>query len=244
MKKCLVGGLTALVFLSLLSNPALSQSTKELLDKMIEAQGGRAALQAVKDTTIQGTLEMIQYGMKGTTTIYQKEPNKMRIEAEVMGMVVVQAFDGETAWWTNPQTGATEVMSERMSQDMKKQALGNDSLLNPDKYGIKYEAKGKEKIQDKEYDLLEQTLPDGTKATIYLDPATFLIYKTRTKTVDPQSGAEITVDTLFGDYQKVDPLVVAHSMTILHEGAEFMKMNFTKIVYNSNLDDSKFAMPK
>lgn len=244
MKRYFAAGLIALFLVWLISAPVFCQTAKELVEKMIDAQGGRAALQAVKDTTIQGTIEMIQYGMKGTQTIYQKEPNKMRIEAEVMGMLVTQAFDGEKAWWTNPQTGATEVMSDRMAQDMKKQALGNDSLLNPEKYGIKYEAKGKEKIQDKEYLVLEQTLSDGTKATIYLDPATFLVYKSRTKTIDPQSGAEITVDTIFGDYQKVDPMVVAHSMTIMHEGAEFMKMTFTKIVYNSNLDDSKFAMPK
>lgn len=244
MRRYLVLGLIAALFLSLLSSPVFSQSAKELLEKMIDAQGGRKTLEVVKDTMILGTMEMIQYGMKGTMTLYQKEPNKLRIEAEVMGMVVTQAFDGENAWWTNPQTGATEVMSDRMAQDMKKQALGNDSLLNPEKYGIKYEAKGKEKIQDKEYLLLEQTLPDGTKSMIYLDPVTYLVYKTKTKTVDPQSGAEINVETLFGDYQKDDLMVAAHSMTVMHDGAEFMKMTFSKITYNSNIDDSKFIMPK
>jgi len=244
MRKYFVPGLIVMLFLSLISSPVFSQSVKELVEKMIDAQGGRKALEAVKDTTIQGTMEMIQYGMKGTMNLYQKEPNKLRIEAEVMGMTVTQGFDGEKAWWTNPQTGATEAMPERMAQDIKKQALGNDSLLNPDKYGIKYEAKGKEKIQDKDYFLLEQTLPDGSKSMIYLDPVTYLVYKTKTKTVDPQSGAEINVETIFADYQKVEPMVVAHSMTVLHDGAEFMKMAFSKISYNSNLDDAKFAMPK
>jgi hypothetical protein len=135
-------------------------------------------------------------------------------------------------------------MPERMAQDIKKQALGNDSILNPDKYGIKYEAKGKEKVQDKDCFLLEQTLPDGSKSMIYLDPVTYLVSKTKTKTVDPQSGAEINVETIFADYQKVEPMIVAHSMTILHDGAEFMKMTFSKVTYNSNLDDAKFAMPK
>jgi len=244
MRKYFVPGLIVMLFLSLVSSPVFSQSAKELVEKMIDAQGGRKALEAVKDTTIQGTMEMIQYGMKGTMTIYQKEPNKLRIEAEVMGMTVTQGFDGEKAWWTNPQTGATEVMPERMAQDIKKQALGNDSILNPDKYGIKYEAKGKEKVQDKDCFLLEQTLPDGSKSMIYLDPVTYLVSKTKTKTVDPQSGAEINVETIFADYQKVEPMIVAHSMTILHDGAEFMKMTFSKVTYNSNLDDAKFAMPK
>lgn len=244
MKKYFSFGLMAVLVLTLIASPAFSQSSKELLEKMIDAQGGRKALEAIKDTTIEGTLELIQMGMKGTITMYQKEPNLMRMDMEVMGMMISQGFDGEKAWMVNPQTGAVEEMPDRAAQDIKKQALGNDSVLNPEKYGITYEAKGKEKIQDKEYYVLEQSFADGTKATIYLDPQSFLVYKTKMKTVDFQTGAEIMADTLFEDFQKFEGITVAHSMTVLHDGAEFMKMAFSKITYNTNPDESKFKMAK
>jgi len=244
MKKYCSVGLTAIFFLILIAAPAFSQSSQELWEKMIDAQGGRKTLEAIKDTTIQGSMEMIQYGMKGTMTMYQKEPNRMRMDMEIMGMTISQGYDGEKAWMVNPQTGAVEELPERAAQETKKQALGNDSILNPEKYGIKYEAKGKEKIQDKDYFVLEQSFEDGTKATIYLDPQTYLVYKTKMKSFDFQTGAEVMVDTLFEDYQKLEGITAAHAMTIMHDGAEFLKMTFSKIAYNTNLDEAKFKMAK
>ena len=244
MKKYCSVGLTAIFFLILIAAPAFSQSSQELWEKMIDAQGGRKTLEAIKDTTIQGSMETIQYGMKGTMTMYQKEPNRMRMDMEIMGMTISQGYDGEKAWMVNPQTGAVEELPERAAQETKKQALGNDSILNPEKYGIKYEAKGKEKIQDKDYFVLEQSFEDGTKATIYLDPQTYLVYKTKMKSFDFQTGAEVMVDTLFEDYQKLEGITAAHAMTIMHDGAEFLKMTFSKIAYNTNLDEAKFKMAK
>jgi hypothetical protein len=158
-------------------------------------------------------------------------------------MVITQAFDGEKGWMVNPQTGNQEEMSEKMSQDFKRQALGNDSLLNPEKYGITYVFKGKEKIQDTEYLVLEQTFKDGQTATMYIDPVSYLTYKTRAKTTD-QMGAEVEGETILSDYRKVGDLTVFHAMTMFQNGAEFMKMTVTKIVFNSGLEDALFKMSK
>jgi outer membrane lipoprotein-sorting protein len=236
-------GLLGILLFGASFDPLCGQTAKEVLDKMIEAQGGRKALQAVQDTTISGSMEMIQYGMNGSITLYQKEPDKMRMDIEIMGMVITQAFDGEKGWMVNPQTGNQEEMSEKMSQDFKRQALGNDSLLNPEKYGITYVFKGKEKIQDTEYLVLEQTFKDGQTATMYIDPVSYLTYKTRAKTTD-QMGAEVEGETILSDYRKVGDLTVFHAMTMFQNGAEFMKMTVTKIVFNSGLEDALFKMSK
>ena len=190
MKKSVSLAVSVLFLSSLISSPVLCQTAKEVLAKMIEAQGGVKTLEAIKDTTITGTIEIVQMGVTGSLTLYQKEPNLMRIDIEVMGMVITQAFDGEVAWMTNPQTGATEPMPENFAREIKRQALGNDSLLHPEKYGITYEFKGKEKIEDKDYLLLEQTMSDGHKTTLYLDPVTYLTYKTK-GTALGQAGVEV-----------------------------------------------------
>jgi len=243
MKKATASALAAIVVLTLAALPGYGQTTQDVLNKMIEATGGRKALQAIKDTTISGTAEMVQFGMTANITIYQKEPNKVRYDIDISaaGMTIVQAYDGQKAWFTNPQTGATEEMPELQAKDFSRQALGNAALLDPAKLGITYALKPKAKIEDKDYIVLEQTLADGHKTTIYLDPATYLPYKSTTKSID-MSGAEIDAETFAGDYRKVDGTLVSFSMRILQNGAEFMRMTFSSVKYNSNIDDALFVM--
>ncbi len=242
MKKFAGAGIL-LLLLAGLTVSAQAQDAKGLLEKMIQSMGGRAALAAIKDTTTSGTLEMVQMGMNGSVTVYQKEPDKMRIDIELMGMVITQAFDGQKAWMTNPQTGSTEEMPETQGQSMRRQALGNDSILNPDKYGITYVLKAKEKIGDKEYEVLEQAFKDGTKATMYVDPATYLLYKARAKTQD-MTGADVEGETVFEDYKKEGDVMVAHKMITYQAGSEFLRMTFTKVTYNASLDEAFFKMTK
>ena len=244
MKKTLIWVLAGLFVMSILPAQGFGQTSKEVLEKMIDAQGGRKAMEAAKDTTISGTMELIQQGMNATLTMYQKEPNMMRMDIEVMGMVITQAFDGQKAWFLNPQTGATEEMPENLAKEFERQALGNDSILNPEKFGITYELKGKEKVGDKDCLLLEQTMPDGHKNTLYVDSTSYLALKTKTMTTSQMGGGEVLTETLLSDYRKEGDLMAAHSMTILQDGAEFARMTLTKITYNSGLQDSLFQMAK
>ncbi len=225
------------------AGPVAGQSADPILEKMIQASGGRKALAAVKDTTISGTLEMVQFGMNGALTMYQKEPDKIRMDVEVMGTVITQAYDGKTAWMINPQTGAAEEMPEAQAKDFKRQAMGNQSLLDPAKFGITYKVLPNEKVGDVEYVVLQQTMADGFIATLLLDPKTYLPAITRAKTMN-MAGAEVDAETVFSDYRKEGDLMVAHGMTVNQGGAEFMRMIITKVVYNSGLQDSFFEMSK
>jgi len=242
MKKILISTFLLAFGLGLIAVYADAQKLPEVMAKMIAAQGGRKALEAIKDTTSSGTAEMIQFGMNGSITVYQKEPDKSRMDIEVMGMVITRAYDGTTAWGVNPQTGASEVMSDQEGAQMKWGSYGNDALLNPAKYGISFELKPKEKVNDKDYIVLDQVFKDGFRNTMYLDPETYLIFKTKAKTVSP-AGTEIEMETLMSDYQKEGDVVVAKAMTIYQGGQEYMRLNFSKVVFNTGLEDVFFKMP-
>lgn len=239
MKKTLSLCFLGLFLLSLASSPGISQDASDILKKMIDAMGGRKVLEAVRDTTLVGTWEMVQMGMKGSLTLYQKEPNKMRWDGEMQGMVITMAFDGETAWRLNPQIGAKEDMPQSMAEDFKRAAMGNDAWLDPAKFGISFAYKGKEKINDKDYFVLEQTYSDGFKSTLYIDSETYLLYKGKSK-APGETGAEVESESIMSDYKKVDGVMVPHSMTMLQNGQESMRMTFTTVKFNSGLEDSFF----
>ena len=241
MKKIFSTCLLSLFLLSLMTSPGLSQEASDILKKIVEAQGGKKVLEKIKDMTSSGNLELIQMGMTGSMTMYKKEPNKYRMDIEVMGMIITQAFDGETAWGINPQTGSREEMPEQQAEYMKRMALGIDAFLYPEKYGIAFAYKGKEKIEEKDYLVLEQTFSDGYKATLYIDPKTYLSYKTKSTTMNPM-GVEVEQETFESDFKKVNGMTIAYSIIIFQGDEEYLQLTLTDITFNSGLEDSFFNM--
>jgi outer membrane lipoprotein-sorting protein len=240
MKRLISLGFLVLLLLSLMSSPGFSQKVADILDKMIEAQGGRKVLENIKDTTLSGTVEGM--GISLTIAIYKKEPNKTRRDIEAAGTRMTEAFDGEIAWKIDLGSQKPSEETGKMAADIKSEALGYAAILHPEKYGIAYVLKGKEKIEGKEYFVIEQTIPGGTPETQFVDTETYLVYKTESPSINAK-GAEEKEVSLMSDYKKVDGVVVAHSITGL-VGGESMKMTFTKISFNTGLEDSLFQMKK
>jgi outer membrane lipoprotein-sorting protein len=226
-----------------MTSPGSGQTAEEIIKKMIEAQGGKKVFESIKDMTLSGTLELVQQGLSGSITIYKKEPDKMRRDIEIMGMIITQAYDGETAWGINIQTGKTEEMEEQQAEEMKRQSLPTIAILYPEKYGFSFDYQKKEKIEDKDYFVIELTYPDGFKATLYVDTETYLTYKIKAKTMGPM-GYEIESEQFTSDYKKVDGMIIAHSMVTFIEGEEFTEINVTSVKFNTSLEDSFFKMNK
>jgi len=232
---CLMG----LFLLSLITSAGLGQKASDILEKMIEAQGGRKVLEGIKDTTLSGNFEMPMMGLSGTTTMYQKDPNKTRMDAEFLGMVYTQAFDGETGWTINPETGGVVELSGIALEYTKRDALGDEALLHPEKCGITYAYKGKETIEGKDCFILEATYSDGYKAAIYVDSKTYLTYKIKGLSLDMME-VEVDTETVMSDYKKVDGAMIPHTMVIIQNGEEFMTITIAEASFNTGLEDSLF----
>ena len=243
MKKVYSIFLLSFFLVALMTAPGSGQTAEEIIKKMIEVQGGKKVFESIKDMTLSGTLEMVQQGLNGSLTVYKKEPDKTRRDIEIMGMTITQAYDGETAWGVNIQTGNTEEMEEQQAAEMKRESFPIVSWLYPEKYGFSFDYKGKEKIEDKDYFVVEETYPDGFKATLYVDAETYLTYKAKVKTMGPM-GYEVEAEQFTSDYKKVDGMTIAHSMVSFIEGEEFMKVTVTGVKFNTGLEDSFFKMSK
>ncbi|MCJ7582214.1 MAG: hypothetical protein MUP98_17000 [Candidatus Aminicenantes bacterium] len=241
MKKSIILGVLAIGLLTLHPSRTFSQTAEDILEKMIAAQGGRLALEKIQDTVLTGYMEMVQMGLGGSLTTYQKEPNKLRLDATVQGTVVTQTFDGETGWMTNPMTGMTEEMPPVLAEDFGRSALGNDALLNPEKYGITYTLSGKELLEGKEYFVLSQNFSDGFKAILLIDTKTYFMYKTKTTSIN-DDGEEVEVETILSDYKNVKGIHVAHSLVTYQDGREFMRMTITKVDFNTGLENTWFIL--
>jgi outer membrane lipoprotein-sorting protein len=240
MKKTMIICFLGIFLASITAAPGYSQNVKEILEKMIDATGGKKALESIDDSTITGTMELVQQGLSGEITIYKKEPNKMRLDIEIMGLLITQAYDGNMAWWVNPQTGATEEMPADEAAGMKRDALPREAVFNPEKYGITFDYKGKEQIEGKDHFVIDQKYADGFVATLYVDSETYLLTKSKGTLSSAMGEAEFEQHA--SDYRKVHGVVIAHKFVTSMNGAEARVLTITDVQYNTGLEDSLFEM--
>lgn len=244
MRKFFLLSLLSLFLLSLVTSYGFSssQSAEAILKKMVEAQGGKEILEGVKDYTRSGSILVVPLNANGTITTYWKAPNKRRTDFEILGSKISNIYDGKSAWNISPQAG-TQELPEKLASGVKRQAMGDDLIANPAKYGVKFTFIGKEKVKDNDCFVLEQTYPDGHKSTVYVDAKTYLTNKFKTKAYN-QTGQEVEAETYFSDYKKVDGRMLAHSITIFQAGQEYLKIKLEKVSYNTGVDDSLFIVEK
>ncbi len=253
MKKPVVAPFVLTILMTALAAPPLpaqksagAAGTKEalaVLDRMIEALGGRKTLEAIKDMTVTGTVEAPELGLKSPFVLYQKEPDKMRLDITVAeaALTITQAFDGRRGWGTDDLTMGPEAMPERESRDMAHKALGNAAFLAPRSLAITYALKPRETLGDRDYLVLEQTLADGHKVLFFLDPATHLPHKLSSRTLGP-SGAEAEAETFLSDYREFCGARIAVSSRTLIDGQEVQRLSVSGVTCNSRLEDALFEL--
>ncbi len=239
MKRMLTFLFAGLFLASFMVSPGSAQTTEQILKKMIDAQGGKKVFESIKDMTMTGTIEIVMQGITASFTIYKKEPDKRRLDAEVMGMVFTEVYDGEKGWGTNPQTGGIEDFDEDRLVDARREAMAIVSILYPEKYGMSFDYKGKETLDGKEYFVMEQTYPDGLVATIHIDAKTYLLYKWKANVMGPM-GVEVEAEQINSDYKKVNGLIIAHSIVAFTDGEESQKITVEEVKFNTGLEDSLF----
>ena len=243
MKRIYYISVLGIFLVTLMALPGYGQSIKRILKRMIDAQGGPKVFESVKDMTMTGAVEMVQQGIRGTLTMYKKEPDKRRVDLAAMGRVIIQAYDGQTAWWTNPQSGNAEEMSEQDAASMKRQSLPVVAILDPETYGITFTYKGKEKIEGRDYHVLEQSYTDGYKMLRYVDAETYLTGRSRSTRTGP-GGIKIQVEQIMSDFKTVGGMTMAHSIVTYYNGEVFTRISVENVGVNSGLEDSLFKMDK
>ena len=110
-----------------------AQSVDEILNKHFEATGGKENWESMKTMRMEANMSM--QGMTFGGTIFAKYPNKQRVNVDVNGSTIIQAYDGETAWWINPFMGSTEAqeMPADMAESMTRQEFESSFLNYKDK---------------------------------------------------------------------------------------------------------------
>lgn len=238
--------LFTLAFGFLFSLYASAQTADEIIKKNIDAKGGLGKFKSIKTIRLTGLFSMPSMGIEDALiTIVAKRPNLIRLDIEVMGMVVVRAFDGETAWQTMPTEMGdleTDEMPESDAEEMRRDSDFDGHLIDYKKKGHKVELVGKEDVEGTEVYNLKVTLKDGYVVNYYFDTKNFLDLKS--KAITSFQGQEVEGETFYSDYKEIAGILFAHSIEMKLDGQTNQQVIFEKVELNVDVEDAYFKMPE
>ncbi len=238
--------LLALVVLAGLPAAADEMTLEQVLGKMVEARGGREALDAVQNVTMTAKMTgPTTGGMELPLTIEAKRPNKVRVEFTFQGMTGIQAYDGTTGWQVMPFLGKTdpEQMSAEQLEQMEEQADFDGPLIDYAEKGHQAELVGKEEVEGTPTYKIKLTKKNGDVEYHFLDAEYFL--PIRAEGTTEFQGVETEFEASVGDYKEVGGVLWPHSFEQKAKGAPAGQViTIEEIAVNSGMSDDRFAMPE
>lgn len=182
-------------------------------------------------------------GMNFPLTVLQKEPNLSKVLVDVQGMQIIEAYDGEVAWATNPFGGMTEPTkkNEEESAEAGKENF-QDDLLDYKKKGNTVTYEGTEEYEGTETYKLKLTRADGVERIYFFDSELSIPIAVRSFVKTGQLKGQ-TVDNVTSDYQEVDGLMIPFSMKQSVNGQTMMEMVIKSVELNVPISNAEFEFP-
>jgi outer membrane lipoprotein-sorting protein len=235
MKKSILF-LTAILMTAFLGTNA--QTLDEVLDKHFKANG-QEKLVAVKTYSIKAKIS--QMGTEMPLEMKMKRPDKFRMEMDIQGQKMIQAFDGEKGWviapWVSPEP--QELSGDQLKQAME-QANIDGELYNYEKNGLTVELTGKVKDGDSNAYLVKVTNDKGDVKSYFIDTEKYLINKVKAKV--NAMGQTVEVEQRFAEYKNIDGIMIATKIeSVSPMGTATISMDEVK--FNVEVDDAIFNKP-
>ncbi len=219
---------------------------QELIESHIAAQGGLEVIRSIESMQMTGETEMPSVGMTMPMTITLMRPSKVHVRVDVaaMGAEVINAYDGETAWETNPMQGGTRKMAGEQARNMKEMADMDGFLVDYEAKGYAVHYEGEEEIDGSNTKKLRVMRPDSSEIFVFLDAESFLQVKMETEGTNPMTGARVKTETFLMDYRDVDGMMIAFGIKVLMDGEVFQNITMKEVKMNVEVDDTIFMYPK
>ena len=216
------------------TNNTESIDPKIVLEKYIDAIGGRDVLSKIEDrTTIMRGNAM---GQSLTIIVKQKAPNKMRQEVKAGGMDQTIIFDGEKGVMS-AATKKVDVTGKELEQLKIEASL--ELLLEPESFGVKISYEGTEKVNDKDTYKIKMTLPSGIRWFTFFDVESGLKVKDQ-KEMQTQMGL-IEQTVTYDNYTEVDGIKYPFKLTQSF-GPQSVEMTVSSVKVNKGLSDDIFVI--
>ena len=219
----------------------------QLIAKHVAARGGLDKLRAIKSLKFEGDM-LVDFGGGSVKLVIDEtiaRGGKMRQNATIQGLTIVQAYDGSQGWQIQPFQGRkdAEALSPDDSKDLAEQADIDSALVDYQAKGSRVEYLGTEDMDGTAAYKLRLTEKSGDQITYFIDTDSLMVIRTSTKR-SLHGHDQIGINDL-GDYELVDGVYFPFQLEAYQPGSpQKTTITFNKAEANVSADDALFAMPK
>jgi len=232
--------LPALLLLVPVALLAEDPKPEAILDKAIEATGGRAAYEKIKTEVVTGSLELTAMGLKGTLTMYRSAPDKSYTVIDFSGMgKAEEGFNGDVAWAVNGMEGARIKKGDERAIAMRNASLHAE--LHWQDFFQKVELAGTEDVAGKPCYKLILTPKEGSPETRYYDKASNLLVKTILPTTTADGA--ITIEIGLSDYRDEGGTLMPHTITQKVPNTDII-VKIETVKRNDDIPASRYDLPE
>lgn len=240
--------LAGAVLLAWSAVPTLAQedklpSAEKIMEKSIEAQGGRAAFEKLTSRVSKGSIEvsMGEQNQKGGVTAYAQAPNKRYVEMTFGEQKVERGTDGDVFWELSPRGASIKEGEEREIQIRRSRF---NSLLYWRENYEKVETIGKVDVDGRSCYEVELTPKVGARETVYFDRKTGLPVKMETSEQTP--AGNVAVESFQEDYREVDgvklPFKTVQKIAVMGQ-TQTITTIWQSIKHNEAIPPARFELP-
>ncbi|MEW6125654.1 MAG: c-type cytochrome [Acidobacteriota bacterium] len=220
------------------ATPAGMPTPDQILQKYVEAVGGKAAIEKVQSRQMKGTYTR-QGGQPLPYEVLQT-PGKLLLTVTTPQGTNVRGFNGTTGW--SQQGNQTHEMEKGELTMMKDWLDAFDALKIKEPYP-RFAFRGKDKIGANEVYVLTGATPDRRRLRLYFDIKTGLLLRKQILANTPVGTDPTQID--FADYKKVDGVMLPMTISVYYAEFAFSgARQFKEIKQNVPVADTKFEMPK
>jgi len=220
----------------------LAQEVK--LEDILDSYYKTIGIEKMKDwQTITSTGKTIVQGMEYPFTVNLKRPGKIRVEVEVQGNKMIQAFDGKQGWNITPWSGSStpQDMTSDDLKNMKSQADMEGDLYHWKEKGHNAELIDKEDLEGSSVYKIKLTKADGDIETWFIDADNYVPIKMSAKV--KVQGNETESESLFSNYTEFNGVLMAKITTNKFKEQTVSQIEIAKVEINLPVSDSLFVKP-
>ncbi len=217
---------------------------KAVLAKAQKAAGGADKLAALKDATITAKSQLS--GPMGSMSVDQKiriiYPSTLRQENTLpFGKIEVYS-DGKGGWMKAPQ-GQMPIPGPQLQQVKGEIFRLTERLLLSDRDPDRtVNFVRKDKVGDREAEVIEIASRDGEQVLVFVDVATGQVLKKQYKGT-AMAGPAATVDEVYEDIREVNGLKAPFKTVIYQNDKKFAELVYSEVQYNTGLKAEDLAKP-